>query len=64
MFTMKYPQNTAAMALRQNQLMIPHSNHPLPSSLSFRINGLRQTRPKGMYIDMNMGKGCNSCGKG
>lgn len=33
------------------------------SAFAFRINGLRTSRPKGMYIDMNSGKGCGSCGK-
>jgi hypothetical protein len=31
-------------------------------SVSFRINGLRSARPKGMLIDMNAGKGCHTCG--
>jgi len=44
-----------------------HRTQPIvqPSSLlSFRMQGVRSIRPKGMYIDMNMGKGCNTCGKG
>lgn len=36
---------------------------PTGSDFSFRITGARTARPKGMYIDMNAGKGCGSCGK-
>ena len=31
-------------------------------SVSFRLTSIRSTRPKGMFIDMNAGKGCHSCG--
>lgn len=36
---------------------------PSGPDFSFRITGARTARPKGMYIDMNAGKGCSSCGK-
>ena len=31
-------------------------------AVSFRFSGIRTLRPKSMYIDMNAGKGCHSCG--
>ncbi len=33
------------------------------NSITFGISGLRSVRPKGMYIDMNAGKGCGSCAR-
>lgn len=39
-------------------------NAPPNGHISFRLQGIRANRPKGMYIDMNAGKGCGTCGKG
>ena len=30
--------------------------------LTFRLTGTSNVRTKAMYIDMNAGKGCSSCG--
>jgi hypothetical protein len=57
MFTMTYPLTTN-LNLRNQTVTQPSS------LLSFRVQGVRPVRPKGMYIDMNIGKGCHSCGKG
>ena len=56
-----------------HNLILPYSQSYSPlsarilqstgSDFSFRITGARTVRPKGMYIDMNAGKGCGSCGK-
>lgn len=42
----------------------PSLRSSAPAAVAFRLSGPTRARPRGMYIDMNAGKGCSSCGKG
>jgi hypothetical protein len=64
MFALNYNLSNSPVHIR-TQPILSVSTQPqpdLPPSVSFGFRQLRNIRPKAMYIDMNAGKGCSSCG--